>query len=177
MRLPLVLAASLLAGLVPLQAQEGRRSGPDTNPYLVEYRLRDTADVATDRRYTVMINGEHKGALRMGSRTPAVSGSFSPVSANSLVNTQYTYLDVGINIECTVKELDARVQLHSALDLSSLDKDPAPANAAAHNPTIKQTKLELDTTLQLGKPTILASITDPATNHLLQITATVTAAN
>ena len=107
MRTPPVLAAILLAGLVPLQAQE-RRSGPDTNPYIVEYRLRDTADSATDRRYTVMVNGEHKGALRMGSRTPAVSGSFSPVSANSLVNTQYTYLDVGINIECTVKELDHR---------------------------------------------------------------------
>jgi len=177
MRILVPLAASLLAGLVPLQAQDAKRSGPDTNPYIVEYRLRDTADSATDRRYTLMVNGEHKGALRMGSRTPAVSGSFTPVNANSLVTTQYTYLDVGINIECTVKELDMRVQLHSALDLSSVDKDPAPANSTAHNPTIKQTKLELDTTLQLGKPTVLASIADPATGRQLQVTVTVTAAN
>jgi hypothetical protein len=46
-----------------------------------------------------------------------------------------------------------------------------------HNPTIRQTKLELDTTLDLGKATVVASIDDPLTARKLQVEATVTRAN
>jgi hypothetical protein len=180
MRTAVVLVtATMLAAFAPIHAQEARRSGPDTNPYVVEYRLRDGGDsaAATDRRYTLMVNGEHKGVLKVGNRTPAVSGSFEPINANSLVNTQYTYLDVGLNIESTIRELDARVELHTSLDLSALAEKSAPATGTVHNPTINQTKLDVSTTLQLGKPTVLASITDPVTQRLLQVVVTVTPAN
>jgi hypothetical protein len=179
MRTRIALGALALAALVPLHAQD-RGRGPATNAYLVEYHFRDGADpaTATDRRYSLTVNGEHKAVFKVGNRTPAVTGSFEPVNANALVNTQYTYLDLGVNIECTLTELDSRVELHTAIDLSSVaENEKPPATGAVRNPIIKQTKLDVSTTLHVGKPTVLAMIVDPSTNRTLQVEVKVTAAN
>jgi hypothetical protein len=45
------------------------------------------------------------------------------------------------------------------------------------SPTIGQTKLELDATLELGKPTTVASIDDPVNARRLQVEVTITKAN
>ena len=131
---------------------------------------------------SIRVNGEHKGSFKAGKRTPVVSASFEPINANSLISTQYTYLDVGVNIECSLLELDTRVELHTSVVLGGLaEKDAAPSAGGARNPTtnpaINETKLDVSATQQIGRPTVLASITDPVTNRILQVTATVTAAN
>ena len=173
--------AIMLAAQLPLHAQDGKRP---TNSYVVEYSFREGGDAATaaDRRYVLRVNGEHKSSLKVGRRTPVVSASFEPVNANSLINTQYTYLDVGMSIECSLLELDTRVELHTTVVLGGLaEKDTATAAGPARNPNtnpaINETSLEVSATQQVGKPTLLASITDPATNRILQVPATVTAAN
>jgi len=176
-------AATIFAALLPLHAQDGRRSGPATNSYTVEYNLREGGDPApAERRYNLRVNGEHKSIFKIGKRTPVVTASFEPVNANSLINTQYSYLDVGVSIECSLLELDSRVELHTTVVLGGLaDKEtPPPAGAARNattNPAINETRLEVNATQVIGRPTVLASITDPVTNRSLQITATVTAAN
>ena len=177
-------AAIMLAALLPLHAQDGRRSGPATNSYVVEYEFHESGDAATapDRRYGIRVNGEHKSSFRAGRRTPVVSASFEPINANSLINTQYTYLDLGVSIECSLLELDTKVELQTIVVLGGLaEKDAAPAAGGARNPTtnpaINETKVEVNATQQIGRPTVLASITDPVTNRVLQITATVNAAN
>lgn len=177
-------AAIMLAALLPLHAQEGRRSGPVTNSYVVEYNFREGGDAVTaaDRHYNVRVNGEHKSSFKVGRRTPVVSASFEPINSNSLINTQYTYLDVGVSIECSLLELDSRVELHTSVVLGGLaEKDASPAAGGARNPTqnpaINETRLEVTASQQIGKPAVLASITDPTTNRSLQITATVTPAN
>jgi hypothetical protein len=173
-------AALALVALLPLHAQDARRSGTITNSYLVEYHLHDGGDAtnATDRRYSMLVNGEHKASFKTGSRTPTISSTFEQVNGASTVTTQYSYIDLGVNIECTLQELDSRVEVHTALDLSSLaDNTPAAASGAAKNPTLKQTKLDATATLVIGKPAIVASIADPSTNRMLQVTVLVTPAN
>ena len=177
-------AAIMLAALLPLHAQEGRRPGSATNSYTVQYNFREGGDAATaaERIYGIRVNGEHKSSFQVGRRTPVVSASFEPINANSLIHTQYTYLDVGVSIECSLLELDSRVELHTSVVLGGLaEKDAAPAAGGPRNPTtnpaINETKLEVTATQQIGKPTVLASITDPVTNRILQITATVSAAS
>lgn len=176
-------AALILAALLPLHAQDGRRSGPATNSYVVEYNFHETGDAITaaDRLYVLRVNGEHKSSFKVGKRTPVVSQSFEPINANSLINIQYTYLDVGVNIECSLLELDTKVELHTSVVLGGLaEKEGAPAAAARNataNPTINETRVEVNATQQIGRPTVLATITDPVTNRNLQITATVNAAN
>lgn len=46
-----------------------------------------------------------KATLKIGERVPVATGSFQPgiggVGINPLVNTQFQYLDVGVNIDVT----------------------------------------------------------------------------
>jgi len=177
---PRFAAAIMLASLLPLHAQEARRSGPATNSYVVEYNVRESGDTAAgaDRNYGIRVNGEHKSSFRVGKRTPVMTASFEPINANSLINTQYTYLDLGLSIECSLLELDTRVELHTAIVLGGLaEKDNGGARNPNTNPPINETRVEVNATQVIGKPTMLASITDPVTNRILQITATVNPAN
>jgi hypothetical protein len=171
-----IAAAAALTVLLPLQAQVSREPEP---LYKVEFNFRDGAEngVATDRRFTMLVNDSQKTVFRVGSKSPVSTGA-QPQANGSPANVQFTYLDIGVNIECTVHGTGDRIGLHGNVDLSSIaPNDASPAIAGVRNPTVRQTKLDLDTALQLGKPTVVASIDDPLTSRKLQVEATVTRAN
>lgn len=176
------LAVVALAALLPVHSQDRKESAPASPLYKVEIDIHDTgdADARTDRRYTMLLDDSRKGVFRVGNKVPVASGSFQPGvgSAGAVVNTQYTYLDIGVNIECTVHEVGGKVSLRGGLDLSTVVKhDGAPGAANLPNPTIGQTKLEIEATIELGRPTVVAAIDDPVTARKLQVEATVTKAN
>jgi general secretion pathway protein D len=170
-----MLAAAALAALLPLHAQDSKPAEP---LYRVEINFHDGADSGsmTDRRYTLLVNDSHKAVFKAGSKNPVASGVFEPTSG-PMVTTQFTYLDVGVNIECTVRGLGSRANVHGSLDLSNIGPNETAAVAGVRNPTIRQTKLDLDTTVELGKATVVASIDDPLTSRKLQVEATVTKVN
>lgn len=173
MREFLITATAALAVLLPLHAQD-RASSPVLR---IEVNLHEGNDPAakTGRRYTLQVEDSHRGTFHAGARIPVATGS-SQAGSQNLVNTQWTYVDAGVNIDCTAHESAGKVTFHGNLDLSSMVKsDPSVGNAPG--PTITQTKVELDTTLDLGKPTVIASIDDPATSHRLQVEVTVTRVN
>ena len=70
-----------------------------------------------------------KASLKIGERVPVATGSFQPgiggVGINPLVNTQFNYIDVGVNIDITprVHGLD-EVTLKLAMDISAVDSLP-----------------------------------------------------
>jgi hypothetical protein len=170
-------AAALLAALLPLHAQD--RKDPGTGLYKVEIDFRDGQDGAatSGRRYTLLVNDRQKAVFKIGSRNPTVTGSFQPATAGAITKTQFTYIDVGVTIECSVRdETGGKIALHGVLDLSDIAPPGSAPAAAGHNPVIRQTKLDLDTTVELGKPTVVASINDPATTRKLAVEATVTKA-
>ena len=170
-----LLAAAAMTALLPLHAQDSKDTGP---LYRVEINFRDGNDAGsmTDRRYTMLVADSRKAVFKVGSRSPAVSGSMQPEANGSVIGTQFTYLDIGVNIECVVRAVGARAALHGSLDLSNIGPNDPPI-AGVRNPTVRQTKLELDTTVELGKPTVLASIDDPITARRLQVEVTITRAN
>lgn len=171
----LLLAAVALATLAPLHAQSSKETAP---LYKVEINFRDGNDTAsmTDRRYTMLVSDSRKATLKVGSRHPAVSGSIEP-AAGSPASTQITYLDVGVNIECFVQGAGGRATIHSTLDLSNIGPAEGALVAGVRNPTIRQTRLDLETIVELGKPTVIATIDDPLTARKLQVETTITKAN
>jgi hypothetical protein len=176
------IAAPLLAALLPLQAQD-RTAPPAGAVYKVEFNIGDGKDAASrsDRRYTMLIDESGRGVFRVGNRVPVASGSFQPgvggAGVSPLVNTQYTYLDVGVNIECRVRDVGNRIGLRGSVDLSTVVQ-PTPREASVQpNPTVGQTKVEIEATLELGKPTVVASVDDPVNMRQLAIQATVTRVN
>ena len=66
-----------------------------------------------------------KASLKIGDRVPVATGSFQPgiggVGINPLVNTQFQYLDVGVNIDVTPRiHANGDVTLKVAMDISSV---------------------------------------------------------
>ena len=67
----------------------------------------------------------HQADLRIGDRIPIATGSFQPgvggVGINPLVNTQFTYTDVGVNVSLTPRIHSNRdVSMHIEVEISSV---------------------------------------------------------
>lgn len=175
MRTSVTLAvAAMLMPLPALYAQEPQNS---TTPvlYKVEFNIHDGSDAAakTGRHFTLLTDANQKAVLKVGNRVPIATGS----AAGGTV-TQYTYVDVGVNIECVLRDTGGRIAMRGTVDLSSITQhDAAPSAANPPNPTVGQTRLELNTAVIPGRPTVVAAIDDPTTMRQFQVEATVTKAN
>ena len=137
--------------------------------YKVEFNIRDGNESAkAGRRYTMLINNGTKGVFKLGSRVPVATGSGG--------NTQFTYIDVGVNIDCTITEHGAGVGLNANVDLSMI-APPEKGVPPAPNPTITQVRFNLNADLPPGKPTAVTSVDDPVTMRKFEVEATVTKVN
>jgi len=169
-------AAALLVPQAAVRAQERK----DPALYKVEFNIRDGSGAAGKPalHYALLTELNHKAVFKVGSRVPVATGSFQPgvggVGVNPLVSTQYTYLDVGVNIECQLSDANGRISLHGVLDISSVAEHESAPHA---NPTLVQTRLDLETALDPGKPAVVAAIDDPASTRHFQVEAIVTRAN
>jgi hypothetical protein len=177
-------ALLLLLPLLPLTAQEKpperTLSAPDS-VYRVEYRIRDGSDAAArnGRRYAMLIANHNKATFKLGERVPVATGSFQPgvggVGVNPLVNTQFTYLDIGVNIDAHLDDNNGRIILNSTLDISTLvEHKPSQASQVLPNPTVAQIRIAEISNLATGKPTLVASIDDPVTQRKFDVEVTVT---
>ncbi len=142
------------------------------NVYKVEFNIRDGNESAkAGRRYTMLINNGTKGVFKLGSRVPVVTGSFQPGG-----NTQFTYIDVGVNIECSIAEHGPSVGLNASIDLSMI-APPEKGVPPAPNPTITQIRFNLNADLPPGKSTAVTMVDDPVTTRKFEVEATVTKVN
>jgi general secretion pathway protein D len=102
-----------------------------------------------------------KASLKIGERVPVATGSFQPgiggVGINPLVNTQFNYIDVGVNIDITphVHGLD-EVTLKLAMDISAVDSYQN--IGGIQQPVIGQRKIENEIRLKEGDVNILGGI-------------------
>ncbi len=102
-----------------------------------------------------------RAQLKIGQRIPIATGSFSSGAStgivSALVNTQFTYLDVGVNIDITpTVHADREITLKMTIDISNQ------ANvvniSGVNQPIIGQRKIEQVIQLKEGEPSILAGI-------------------
>jgi general secretion pathway protein D len=102
-----------------------------------------------------------KASLKIGERIPVATGSFQPgiggVGINPLVNTQFNYIDVGVNIDITphVHGLD-EITLKLAMDISAVDSFQN--IGGIQQPVIGQRKIEQDIRLKEGEVNILGGL-------------------
>jgi general secretion pathway protein D len=102
-----------------------------------------------------------KADLKIGSRIPVATGSFQPgiggVGINPLVNTQFTYLDVGVNITITpTVHLNGDVTLKVLMDISSQTNTVDIGGIS--QPVISQRKIEHQIRLREGEVNMLGGI-------------------
>ena len=163
-----MMAAALLTPGLAVRAQDAR----DNSPYKVDFTIRDTGDAGgkTGRKYSLLVNRNVKSTFKVGNRVPVATGG---TNGGTLVSTQFTYIDVGMNIECVVAEAGSRFAIHGDLDISTAVM-PDKNVTAVQNPTISQIRLNMDTTVLPGKPTVVASFDDPVTARKFDIDVAIT---
>ena len=144
----------------------------------MQFDIRDASDTSTKapRRYTMVVNAGGRSSLRVGARVPYATGSSQPAAQSSgvapLVSTQYSYADIGVNIDCTLLEAGTKVKLNAELELSGTMKRDEPGIPYA--PTIASTRISIGATLAMNKPVQVASVEDPVTSRRFDVEAGVT---
>ena len=154
-------AAALLCPAFAVHAQDTR----ETAPYKVDFTIRDTGDAGgkTGRKYSLLVSAAHKTTFKVGNRVPVVTAG----------NAQFTYVDVGLNIDCIVNEFGSKFLLHGDVDISTAVTPEKGANLPPA-PTLSQIKLNLDTIVVPGKSTVIASFDDPVTSRKFDLDVVIT---
>jgi general secretion pathway protein D len=102
-----------------------------------------------------------KATLKIGDRVPVATGSFQPgiggVGINPLVNTQFQYIDVGVNIDITpTVHMDRSVSLKIVMEVSSVTSH---VNIGGiDQPVIGQRRSEAEIRLKEGEVNLMGGM-------------------
>ena len=102
-----------------------------------------------------------KASLKIGDRVPVATGSFQPgiggVGINPLVNTQFQYLDVGVNIDITPHvHANGEITLKILMDVSAVTGQQNIGGIS--QPIIGHRKIEHEIRLKDGEANLLGGI-------------------
>ena len=106
-----------------------------------------------------------KGSLKIGDRIPIATGSFQ-TGISPLVNTQFQYIDVGVNVDITpYVHSDKEVTLKMSLEISAVT---GVQNIGGINqPTIGQRRIEHEARLEDGEVNLIGGILQDTETHSL----------
>jgi general secretion pathway protein D len=122
----------------------------------------------------VRVSDGQKASLKIGQRVPVATGSFQAGVGvgvgggagvvNPLVNTQFQYIDVGVNIDVTPRvHPDGEVSMKLTVDVSSI---AGQSNIGGiQQPVISQRKIEHDIRLKDGEVSVLGGLIERDLNR------------
>jgi hypothetical protein len=178
MRWLCVLCVLVMVGGVCLgQDKKDEAASNDGRHYQVVFVAQELegGKAINSRRYvtdmTLQGPGSGSGSIRTGSKIPLATGSYS--GAQSQVQTQFTYVDIGVNLDFNRARLEGdRVFLFITAEISSAGAESI--IGGVHEPIIRQNKWSAGVTVPLGKPTVIFSSDDVSSKRTMQIELTVT---
>ena len=122
----------------------------------------------------MVIAPNQRTTLRNGSKVPVLTGSYNtgsaPGSGAAGVQTQYTYLDIGLSFDVTLDTSMNEFMLKASVDQSSVAEEKT--TVIAGDPVVRQTKLDGISVLTLGKPVRLGALDIPGTTRHEEIGVT-----
>jgi general secretion pathway protein D len=129
-------------------------------PATVTAMLNDSSVKIIQNPQVRALDGQ-KASLKIGDRVPVATGSFQPgiggVGINPLVNTQFQYLDVGVNIDITPKvHAGGEVTLKVSLDISAVTSTSNIGGIS--QPVIGQRKVEHEIRLREGEVNLMGGM-------------------
>ncbi len=132
-----------------------------TIPQLTASTLMSDTDTKIIQNPQIRALDGQKASLKIGDRVPVATGSFQPgiggVGINPLVNTQFQYLDVGVNIDITPRVHAGReVSLKMSMDVSAVTSYVSIGGIS--QPVIGQRKIENEIRLKDGEVSLLGGI-------------------
>jgi type II secretory pathway component GspD/PulD (secretin) len=119
--------------------------------------------VGTQHYAMVVVSGQ-RTTLKQGSKVPVSTGTST---AGAGVETHFTYLDLGINLDATLEESATGVKLSTKAEQSNV----AGISTIAHvdEPVVRQTVLMGVAILTPGKPVMLGSLDIPDSTRRMDL--------
>jgi general secretion pathway protein D len=106
-----------------------------------------------------------RASLKIGDRIPVATGSFQSGLTNG-VNTQFTYIDVGVNVDITpYVHANREVTLKMSFEISSVTGEQTISGVT--EPTIGQRKIEHEVRLSDGEVNLIGGILQDTEAHSL----------
>ncbi|MFZ3214094.1 MAG: type II and III secretion system protein, partial [Terriglobales bacterium] len=109
----------------------------------------------------IRASDNQKASLKIGDRVPVATGSFQPgiggVGINPLVNTQFQYIDVGVNVDITPQvHANREISMKVSIDVSEVDSYVSIGGIS--QPVIGQRKIEHEVRLKEGEVSLMGGI-------------------
>ena len=141
-----------------------------TIPQMTASALMSDTDTKVIQSPQIRALDGQKATLKIGDRVPVATGSFQPgiggVGINPLVNTQFQYLDVGVNIDITPRVHAGReISLKMSMDVS--DVDSYVSIGGISQPVIGQRKIENEIRLRDGEVSLLGGMMEDSKTKAL----------
>lgn len=114
---------------------------------------------------SMVVAAGQRTMLKQGDKIPVATGSYG--KGSDPVQTQFQYLDVGMNLDATLQDTPNGLQLKSKIEQSSLG-EPSTI-AGVQEPVIRQSVIEGTSKLSAGKPTTLGSVDVTGTTRHIDI--------
>jgi type II secretory pathway component GspD/PulD (secretin) len=120
---------------------------------------------------SMVVEDGQRTTVKQGDKVPVATGSYSSGAAESSsgagIQTQFTYLDVGMNIDATLTAIEGGASLKTKVEQSSIGQTSTIAGVT--EPIVRQTVVEGQTLVTLGKPVMIGSIDIPNTTRRYDI--------
>lgn len=116
------------------------------------------------RRYSIVLDAGHNvspSQLRLGSKVPLETGELQGNSTSQAIS----YVDVGLNIEASLRSFANGLELRSQVTQSAVDSQ----QSLTKDPVIRSTDFRSTVLLTEDKPLIIGTVDMPGTTHVLQI--------
>jgi len=161
----LILAALVAGWLLPAAPALAQDKPPEkaqkNSVYRVDFAVREKENGTTlnTRNYVMLLDDKGSGKVRAANRVPIVGEKGT------------VYMDVGLNIDCDLRERDDDVSLRVWLEISDF---AAPGQEKMNPPLLRTIRSEVQTGIPVGKPTVVSVVDDTATKrrYELEVTAT-----
>ncbi len=127
----------------------------------------DAGKTTSTEHYSTILTSGQQSILKEGDKVPVATGSYS----NGSTETQFTYLDVGMNIESTIASATEGFILKLKIERSSLSTPVTISNV--QEPVVRQRVLQTTSKLTLDKPVMLGSMDVPGSTHRIDIAAVI----
>lgn len=112
------------------------------------------------QHYAMILSSGQQTSLKLGNKIPMVT------STGGSANTQFTYIDVGMNFDATLTEMGENAMLKSSVDQTSVAPQSTDIDGVKE-PIVRQASLRGESLLRPGKPAMLGSVDIPgSTSHL-----------
>jgi type II secretory pathway component GspD/PulD (secretin) len=116
------------------------------------------------QHYSMIVIAGQRTVMKQGNKVPIATGSFSE-KGSSEAQTQFTYLDVGMNFDATLDPYANGARLRTKVEQLGVAEQVS--GVGLQDPIIRQSQLEGTAFLTPGKPVILGSMDVPgSTRHL-----------